>query len=99
MNSETPDSLKPYIYHGVNLSWNHGDEDATGDCPWCGREGKFSVNVATTKWRCFVCNEGTEREATIRGGNSTVFLRKLWELSYKATKPEDYQALATSRRL
>lgn len=75
----TPDRLRPYAHHGVDLSVRGGH--AVGDCPFCGKEGKFSVEIDTGLWRCFVCGSGTDRG----GGNALVFLRLLWERS--ATPP------------
>lgn len=67
--------LRPYIFHGVGLT-SHGSH-ATGDCPFCGREGKFSVDITTGLWRCFVCGTGTNNG----GGNGLVFVRLLYERS------------------
>lgn len=98
--NEQPESLRPYLFHGVRLSWAEGDKEALGDCPWCGREGKLSINIPTGQWRCFVCNEGQEKEdKSIRGGNHRVFIRMLWERSFDSTKPDDYKALAAERGL
>lgn len=78
--SAAPKTLEPYLFHGVSLSWSDGRSQATGDCPWCRREGKFSVEVDTGKWRCLVCNEGTNAKGEpINGGNAHTFLRLLWE--------------------
>ncbi len=38
--------------HGFDYD-GRGDE-LVGDCPFCGAEGKFSVNPEKRKWRCFV---------------------------------------------
>ncbi len=37
--------LRPYTFHGVDLcvSGTH----AIGDCPFCGSEGRFSVEIST----------------------------------------------------
>lgn len=99
VEDETPDSLKPYICHGVDLAWKVGAKEAIGDCPWCGREGKFSVNAATGQWRCFVCLEGNDNGKGTGGGNVYVFLRMLWEKSLEQTTTEDYQKLAADRKL
>ena len=80
-----PENLRPYHFHGVDLDWKSGGKEATGDCPFCGREGKFSVVVQTGQWRCFVCNEGEDKGKAVKGGNAHVFIRKLWEYSAKAT--------------
>ena len=65
--------LRPYTFHGVDLT-THGSH-AVGDCPFCGKEGKLSVDVATGLWRCWVCGAGTENG----GGNSLVFVRLVYE--------------------
>lgn len=94
---ETPKTLRPYRFHGVDVSNIRSDEAVT-DCPFCGREGKFSINVQTGLWRCLVCNEGTQTQGKgYAGGNSYTFLRKLWDISFQATK--GYEELATFRRL
>lgn len=65
--------LRPYEFHGVDLSVE--GSHAVGDCPFCGRDGKFSVDVATGLWRCFVCAAGT----AAGGGNGLVFTRLVHE--------------------
>jgi hypothetical protein len=87
---ETPESLRPYIFLGVDLNWNPSSKEAVGDCPHCGRESKFSVNIKTGQFKCFVCNEL---------GNSYVFIRKLHEMSLKETTPQDYEWLREHRGL
>lgn len=87
---DTPEFLKPYVSHGLELNFNTGDKDALGDCPWCGREGRFSVTVKTGVWHCFKCDEK---------GNATVFVRKLHEESLAATTDQDYAAFAKERSL
>lgn len=91
---QAPATLRPYIAHGVDLQWKGNDKEATADCPFCGRE-KFSVNIATGQWRCFVCGAGNEKG----GGNIYVFLRCLHEESEKATQNSDYSTLAKDRTL
>lgn len=61
--------LKPYVFHGLDLA---GSPQAVGDCPFCGRDGKFSLSLETSKWRCFVC------EAS---GNLLSFIRRVYEES------------------
>ncbi len=65
--------LRPYTFHGVDLSIQ--STHAVGDCPFCGREGKFSVEVATGLWRCLVCGTGT----AAGGGNGLVFTRMIYQ--------------------
>lgn len=64
---EVPTILKAYHFHGLDL---RGSPNAVGECPFCGREEKFSVAVDTGKWRCLVCGES---------GNLTTFMRKVHE--------------------
>lgn len=90
-----PDTLKPYEFHGVELEYRDSDKQAVGECPFCQRDGKFSVNLETGQFQCFVCREGTAKG----GGNATVFVRRLHELSYEATKLSDYAELAKTREL
>lgn len=97
--SELPDTLRPYESHGLKLRYRPGDKEAIADCPWCGRDEKFDINVETGMWRCVVCNEGTDNGKPMRGGNAIVFLRMLWERSYEATRPDEWQELATDRKL
>lgn len=91
----TPKNLRPYIFHGVNLDWKEGTEQATGECPFCQRDGKFSVNIESGLWRCFVCAEGNEKG----GGNPLVFIRKLFEAAENVGTDEDYEALKEDRTL
>jgi hypothetical protein len=91
VENNIPEKIRPYIFHGVNLTWT--DKVATGDCPWCGKEGKFSVSVETGQWRCFVCGEGNDKG----GGNIYTFLQLLWKLADKNTI--DYSTLAEDRGL
>ena len=70
------DRLRPYTFHGIDLTPK--GSHAVGDCPFCGRDGKFAVEIATGLWRCFVCGSGT----AAGGGNALVFVRALYERSY-----------------
>ncbi len=88
-----PKVLQPYFAHGLDLDWREGAEEATGDCPFCAREGKFSVSAKTGLWRCYVCNAGTQDG----GGNATIFLRELWSVSEDGTK--EYAELRDQREL
>jgi len=91
-----PDTLRPYVFHGVDLNWKSGDKEAIGDCPWCGREGKFSVNVAKGTYRCFVCAEGTSKG----GGNAYTLIRRIHDASLKQKlSSKTFDVLKTDRRL
>ncbi len=69
--AEPPDKLAPYAFHGVDLATPRNGE-AKGDCPFCGKEGKWSVSCETGQWHCWSCQEK---------GNIYTFLSKLWETS------------------
>jgi hypothetical protein len=96
VESKTPAKLRPYEFHGVQLNWEDGKEQAVGDCPWCGKEGKFVVLMETGQWRCFVCNEGSENGKVNRGGNAYTFLRMIWQHSYE--QPQAYDNLRINRK-
>lgn len=89
-----PASLKPYIFHGITLSYAPGSKHATGDCPFCGREGKFQVVVENELYRCLICNTGTVKG----GGNHEVFVRQLHDKSLQRSSV-DYAELADNRGL
>lgn len=76
----TPERLRPYLFHGVDLEVR--GSHAVADCPFCGREGKFSVEVETGLWRCFSCGSGTVNG----GGNGLVFTRMLYERAFELDK-------------
>lgn len=93
VETEVPEKLRPFLFHGIDLSWD--SRKATGDCPWCGREGKFCVyDLAEGLWRCYVCGEAGKDKVS---GNIYTFLSKLWGVADKATT--DYAQLAEDRGL
>lgn len=87
--NKVPSNLRPYIFHGVELQWELDEEEAVGDCPWCGKENKFSVNLETGMWQCFVCREGSDEG----GGNVYTFLKQLW----KQSRDEDKSLVVLSK--
>lgn len=91
----TPKGLRPYIFHALDLRWSSGDENAICDCPFCGKEGKFSVRIETGIARCFVCATGNGKG----GLNPLSFIRELWRVSEERTKTSDYDPLAKDRKL
>lgn len=89
---QTPESVRAYIFHGVELRYN-GDSAYAERCPWCGGKMKWNVRLDTGQWRCSKCVQGNAKD----GGNVTTFLRMLHE---RATDPApDLRALATGRKL
>lgn len=85
---ELPKALKPYSFHGVDLSYREKNDEAIADCPFCLRMGKFYINAETGQFSCKTCGEN---------GNVYSFLRLLWE---KSDCPEALVGeLATDRSL
>lgn len=85
--------LRPYIFHGIDLTVKGGH--GVGDCPFCSGEGKFSVDVTSGLWRCFVCGGGTDSG----GGNALTFLRLLHATAAASTPPDWLARVASDRRL
>ena len=91
--------LRPYVFHGVDLTVR--GSHATGECPFCGRGGKFSVDVNSGQWRCLVCGTGT----AAGGGNGLVFTRLVYEIAAAPAQSilerlgAFYAAVASDRRL
>lgn len=94
-SATVPDKLKPYQFHGVEIDYREGSEQAIGTCPWCSRENKFRVKVETGQWTCLVCKTGTDKG----GGNDRTFLRLLHERSAAATTDAQLGELRLDRRL
>jgi len=90
---ENPEHLRPYLFYGVDLQWSEGDKNATADCPFCSREGKFAVKIDTGFWRCVVCDAGGEKG----GGNVYQFIRDYWKDCYDNT--ENYTELRKEKGL
>lgn len=92
--NDLPESLQVYDYHGLDVSAVPVGGQVYTDCPWCGREKKFSINTRTGQWKCWVCAEGTDNG----GGNATTFIRVLWAKSDAATNGAS-TVLAQERKL
>lgn len=71
------DGTRPYKFHGVVLAAPNASGQANGDCPFCGKEGKFTVAAESGLAQCKVCQAGSGRG----GMNPVSFLRLLWESS------------------
>lgn len=91
VKKEVPDKIRPFRFYGLDLqkvsSTHYG-----GECPFCGKQ-KFSVEIETGRYRCFVCATGTDKG----GGNVFTFIR-----SYHAACMEveqDYDELMADRGL
>lgn len=94
ITEDTPQTLRPYLFHGVDLTWGKADKEAKAACPFCD-SSKFSVNIATGLYGCWACMGDTEKG----GSNPRVFARKLLDLATEATTERDYSELAEERGL
>ena len=88
MAREIPPELKAFDFHGVELTWTSSSKEATGDCPFCSKEGHFYVNKDTGQFNCHVCDEN---------GNARSFLTKLIEYSLRMTTIADLEPLSELR--
>ena len=87
---DSPEALRVYLFHGLDVQYKRGAKDAVSECPFCGREGKLNINVTSSKFGCVVCGEA---------GNQYIFLRKLHDLAMKNTPTSDYELLRKDRNL
>lgn len=92
-DDSTPDQLRAYVFHGLDLSVRGGQ--ANCDCPLCGVESKFTVQIETGKWRCFVCGGGLPNG----GGNPLTFLRVLHATAISRSTTQFAQEVAADRKL
>lgn len=77
--ADYPITIQPYINHGLDVDIR-GDE-AIGDCVFCGKENKFSIDVERGVWKCWVCTEGSDNG----GGNIYTFLSLIYEMGKSKT--------------
>lgn len=87
-----PEQLRAFRFHGAtDVQWRDGKK-AWGLCPLCQDDKrKFSVNLSTSQWGCYQCKA--------EGGNALDFVRLLWDVSDKATRNDQLNALAKDRGL
>lgn len=90
MAREIPTKLKPYNFHGMDLTWNSSSTEATGDCPFCDKASHFYVNKTNGKFNCKACDEY---------GNISSFLSKLIEYSLQRTTAADLVPLSEDRNI
>lgn len=82
-----PNYVRPYLFHGVELT-SQGNQ-YVGECPFC-TKNKFSVEVATGKFKCWVCGVS---------GNPLSFLRQYHSARVTATPAAVLAQIAQDRRL
>ena len=87
---EVPASLKPFEFHGLDLSESSGDQ-WTSPCPFCGkRKGHFYIDPDTGQWDCKSCGEK---------GNLYTFLRMVSGIAAAETTVTERRQLAKDRGL
>lgn len=89
-NSQTlPDFHNIFESLGVAFRKKKNDEH-TADCPFCGKEDHFSLNVPTGLWQCWKCGAK---------GNLFGFLKQYYENALSYTNERDIFELAKHRQL
>lgn len=83
-----PIESRVYRDLGLDLTWRPGEKNATTDCPFCGEEVHFGIDVNTSQYQCWKC------KAT---GNRFTFIRELINRSDNATT--DYADIVAERGL
>jgi hypothetical protein len=82
------DYRRLYECLGVTFTDQSGDEVLAEECPRCGEENHFSVNVTTGLYQCFHCQAA---------GNITTFLTATHKDMVAATTVAQYVALGRAR--
>lgn len=88
--ADEPDGLRAYHFHGVDLEIKENGRQGVGECPLCGGAGKFTVEVNTSKFRCWSCGAV---------GNALTFIRLLHEISTTLTLPAFIDMVMKDRKL
>ncbi len=70
--NDTPETLKPFEFWKVLNDYDPNEIEQKTDCPFCGKEGKFVINVQTSLFKCWSCQQS---------GNGQSFLNAIYELS------------------
>jgi len=87
--NEMPPKLRPLLFHGLQIR-RVTEEQAQGDCPFCGKPRHFYVNPANGKWDCKRCG---------RKGNIYSFLRQWYEFCLSETPETAYKELSEERSI
>lgn len=90
---DTPDYVNFYSRFGVDLRLGSSESQGIGDCPVCGKEGKFHVNVSTGQFSCKSCNFGGAKG----GGNVYTFIEHIHKVC--KTPATEGEALRKNRKL
>lgn len=89
MAKKNEEALKPFTFHGVNLYGTGSRGTKIGDCPICGKDGKFYVSPKS-QWTCHRCGSK---------GNEWTFLKALLDAGKKITTDQDLDLLVQDRKV
>lgn len=86
-SKDLPDGLKPYAFHGLDIDYKEGEENAQALCLSCDKN-KLGIRADNGMARCFTCDYT---------GNAYTFIQLLWQQSYENTSLNDYRSLSHDR--
>lgn len=91
---EAPELLRSYLFHKLELKWTASE--ATGDCPFCGKVGKFFIGLKNGLSTC----QSASCEYS-KGGNIYGFMRLLHAVSLQASQAimPAYEEVQAERRI
>lgn len=83
-------ALDPFIYHGVIFTEipKTGSGQAKGECPFCGKDDHFYVDIVTSQWDCKRC---------LKSGNNITFMEQYHEKHLESTTKSDYKLIKKYR--
>lgn len=85
-----PELLRPFVFHGVNVSYEKGVEEVPATCFLCGKEDHMHINIERGVWSCKRCLEE---------GNTYTFLQKLHAASAEQEEHPTTEILAEAKSL
>jgi hypothetical protein len=85
-------NLAPFKELGFVATGESGGDEATGDCPFCGKEKKFTVNLDSQLFRCLSAQCGLS-------GNLTTFIREFFRKWEEETTDAVLESLSEQRGL
>jgi len=88
---EVPKLLYPLEALGVSFNHESGG-NLVGECPFCGKDGKFYVNPETGQWDC-------KAGSCHRSGNVPSFLEQYYKQSTENISVREWRRLAENRGL
>jgi hypothetical protein len=93
--SEVPAKLRPFVALGFDyVASKRRDNQAYGQCVFCGKPDKMHINIENGKWNCFAGHCGLK-------GNVYTFLQEWYNLQERLNMvtPALWNSLASNRQL